>query len=118
MPSVAEFKARRDVPVIVANKFGLVTYVNHKFQEYYGWSEIDLLGKPLTTIIPQALHDAHNLGFSRFLITKTPTLLGKTLSLKIVTKDGKELNAEHCIVADENAGAWEFAATIVLEPGS
>jgi len=112
MPTFAEIRAKQDVPVIAANKQGLVTYINSAFEQAYGWTESDLLGEPLSTIIPKTLHDAHHAGFSRFIHTEKPTLLGKNLPLKIVTKTGQEIEAEHCIVADKVNGEWAFAATI------
>jgi PAS domain S-box-containing protein len=116
MDTVAEFKAKKDVPVITADNHGIITYINSRFNDVYGWSEADLVGKPLSTIIPPSLHDAHNLGFSRFMLTGKPTLLGKTLSLKVITHDGVEMDAQHCIIAEQINGDWVFAATI--SPGN
>jgi PAS domain S-box-containing protein len=113
MPSAyEEIKAKQDIPVISANKQGLITYINSAFEKAYGWTEKDLIGEPLATIIPKALHDAHNAGFSRFIHTETPSLLGKKLPLKIMTKAGTEIEAEHCIVAEKQSNDWVFAATI------
>jgi PAS domain S-box-containing protein len=112
MQSIAELKSKQDIPVISMSKQGLVTFINQQFTDTYGWLESDLIGKPLSTIIPVSMRDAHNLGFSRFLLTETATLIGKPLPLKIKLKSGTELDAEHCIIAEKINGEWEFAATI------
>lgn len=102
-------------PVITADQEGVITSINDAFQETFGWSREDLVGKSLTEIIPPYLRDAHNLGFSRFITTEKPTLLGQPLSLKILMKDGREVDAIHLITAQRANGQLSFAATITLE---
>jgi PAS domain S-box-containing protein len=109
---LAELRLRTDVPVISADHHGFITAINDRFHEAYGWAMSDLVGKPLTTIIPRRFQDAHHSGFSRFLTTGIPTLLGQPLDLVIVTRDGSELVAEHLIVATEKDERWEFAAIV------
>ncbi len=109
---VAELRLRTDVPVISADHRGYITWINDRFSEAYGWTEADLVGRPLPTIIPRRFHDAHHSGFSRFLTTETPVILGQSFELVIVTKDGRELVAEHHIVGSRAGSRWEFAAMI------
>jgi PAS domain S-box-containing protein len=109
---IEQVQARTDVPVISVDHRGYVTAINDRFREAYGWEAADLVGRPLSTIIPTVFHEAHHLGFSRFLATGQPTLLEQPLQLKIVARDGREQVAEHYIVAEERDGAWAFAAMI------
>lgn len=109
---VEEVQARTDVPVITVDQHGFVVAVNAGFTEAYGWEAADLVGGPLSRIIPGVFHDAHRLGFARFLVTGQPTILEQPLQLKIVAKDGRELEAEHYIIAEQHDGAWAFAGTI------
>ncbi len=110
--TIDEMKRETDLPVVIADCEGFITYVNESFQLVFGWNSDEILGKTLTTIIPRTLHDAHNLGFSRFLLTGTPTLLGQSLNLKAVSKDGKEFDAEHYIIAEHQEDQWTFGAMI------
>ena len=110
--TIDEMKRETDLPVVIADHEGFITYVNEAFQLVFGWNSEEIPGKTLTTIIPRTLHDAHNLGFSRFLLTGTPTLLGQPLNLKAVTKDGKEFEAEHYIIAEHQGDQWGFGAMI------
>jgi PAS domain S-box-containing protein len=114
MTTIDELKARADVPVLLADRHGLITYVNGRFEDVFGWSAAEILGKPLTTVIPKHLHDSHHLGFSRFLATGKPTLLNQSLTLKAVRKDGREFDSEHFIVAEKLDGHWVFGA--ILHP--
>lgn len=103
---------RTDVPVVEADHQGLITHVNARFEEVFRWRREEILGKPLTVLIPPILRDAHHLGFSRFLTTGHPTLLNRPLKLKAVSKDGREFDAEHFIAARQCDGQWVFCASI------
>ncbi len=101
-----------DVPVIVANQEGNVVDVNMHFENVFGWSVQEILGQPLTVILPAIFQDSHNLGFARFTATGNSTILNHPLLLKAVTKDGRELESEHFIIAEKQEGQWLFAATL------
>lgn len=66
----SDLRHRQDVPVITADQRGYITSVNAQFETTYGWSEADLLGKPLPTIIPPRFHDAQE---------QVPTLLAASV---------------------------------------
>lgn len=103
------------MPVVAIDHNSFFKHVNDAFEKQYGWSKADLIGKSITEIIPTYLRDSHQIGFSRFIITEQPTLLGKHLPLKILYKDGKVENAEHYIVGKKINGNWQFAASIVAK---
>lgn len=110
--TLQEMKRETTVPVILADERGTVVYVNKAFEAVFGWSQDEIAGKPLTVVIPRALRDAHHLGFSRFLSTGEPTLLGRPLRLMAMDKSGREFECEHVIVAEKTEGRWMFAATL------
>ncbi|MBI4370346.1 MAG: PAS domain S-box protein [Elusimicrobia bacterium] len=112
MKTIAEIKNEKKLPAVVVDTLGTITFANSVFVKVFGWKIHDIIGKPLTTIIPKNLHDAHQLGFSRFLTTGTPTLLNEPLKLKALLKDGTVIDAEHFIVAEKINNEWTFAATI------
>ena len=109
---IEELRREAGVPVIAANSEGFITAINDAFREAYGWDAADLVGRPLTTIIPPGFHDAHHLGFARFLTTGQPTILDQPLTLDVVRKDGRVVPAVHRILAERVGGAWTFAASI------
>lgn len=110
--NISALKLQNDVPIIMSDDHSMVTFINKKFEETYLWSSTMLIGKSLLTIIPPALHDAHTMGFSRFITTETPTLLGKALQLSILKADGSECTALHTIYGEKIEGKWIFLATI------
>lgn len=110
--TIDELRRDPELPVISADASGYITAINDRFRDAYGWEPADLIGQPLTTIIPRKFHEAHHLGFARFLSTGAPTVLGQPLALHVMTKDGRELSAEHFILAERNDGAWTFVASL------
>jgi PAS domain-containing protein len=112
MSKIEELKSDNRMPVIIVDDGGVITHVNSCFEATYGWKMEELLGKILTVVIPLALRDAHNLGFSRFLVTDKPTLLDQPLDLKILKGDGTEQSASHLIIAEKQDGKWIFGAMI------
>ena len=112
MRTIEEMRGETGVPSVIADHQGVITYVNGRFEAVFGWRAQEIIGKSLATIIPPNLHDAHHLGFSRFLTTGKPTLLNQPLKLRAVTKAGREFDAEHIIIAEQKDGQWIFGATI------
>ncbi|KGP64389.1 hypothetical protein EP47_11480 [Legionella norrlandica] len=109
---ISEMIVQEDIPAITINEEGIITQINERFQKVYGWEKQNLIGNPLFIIIPEEFHTAHDIGFSRFLKTEKPTLLGKPLALSIRHATGGTLPAEHTIYGEKNEGKWIFGALI------
>ncbi|GAC1499406.1 MAG: PAS domain S-box protein [Candidatus Saccharimonadales bacterium] len=112
--SVGEILEIRDIPAVAITRQGLFFYINEAFTHAYGWRTNDLIGQPVTKIMPENYRDAHNLGFSSFLNTEVATISGQPLNLAILYKDGTVNDAEHYILGEKIKNDWQFAATIEL----
>ena len=110
--TVEQMRKETAIPVVITDHRGIIIHVNKPFEALFGWTAREILGKTVTKIIPSQLHDAHNLGFSRFVTTGKPTLLGKPLKLRAIGKSGHEFDAEHFLAAEKQQGQWIFGATI------
>ena len=108
-----EFINEKNVPIIFANYDGLITAVNQPFEETFLWPAEKLVGQPLTNIIPESLHDSHNMGFSKYMVSGQPTLLHTPLELKILLGNGEIIGAEHFIVDLKDHGKELVAAKII-----
>lgn len=97
---------------VVADMNGIVLHVTRSFCAAFGWQKKELIGQPITTFIPPAFHDAHQMGFSRFLSTGQPAILDTALDLEIVTGDGRTILAEHFIFRETLEGKPVLAARI------
>lgn len=103
------------LPAVAIDHRSVFTMINRAFTETYGWEESELLGQSVTMIMPEHMRDAHTVGFSRFLSTEQPSLLGKPLPLEVYCRDKRTVSAEHYIVGEKHQGTWRFAATITPE---
>ncbi|MDL2363229.1 MAG: PAS domain S-box protein [Patescibacteria group bacterium] len=101
-----------DVPVVAIDQESIFTFVNGAFEEEYGWTSEDLIGKPVTEIMPSHMRSGHNVGFARFLTTETSELLGKPLPLSVRYKNGSEKLSDHFILSEKKDGRWRFSAII------
>ncbi len=117
MKTIEDVRGQKEVPMLIADQSGAVAEVNASFTAVFGWEASEVIGQSLSVIIPKHLRDAHNLGFSRFLTTGMPTLLGRPITLRAVTKEGLEFDAEHVIIAEKIGENWHFGATIRPLPG-
>lgn len=111
-PPSIEALQNSDKPFVLADAEGLVTAINQVFEDTYGWTIDDLKGQTLNRILPSSFHMAHQLGFSRYLITEKSTILAHPLQLKTICSDGREVMSEHFIVAERRGDSWVFGATI------
>lgn len=99
-------------PVVIVDAQGIITYINQAFIDVYGWTKEEALGQALTIIIPDELHDAHHMGFSRFITTGEPKIMHTPLSLKARNKAGEVFDAEHYILGEKVDGEWVIAASV------
>nr|RNJ65960.1 MAG: PAS domain S-box protein [Leptolyngbya sp. IPPAS B-1204] len=111
MKTIEQLKQETQVPVIVVDEQGFITYINQCFQETYLW-DTELIGKTLLDVIPTSFHDAHNLGFSRFSMTEKSNILDHPINAKVITKDGRAVWSEHWLIAEQLEGTWWFGATL------
>ena len=112
--NMEEFGLDEAKPLVMSDEAGVIVDINDEFPKLFLWNRDELIGEPLLKIIPPNLHDAHNLGFSRFISTEEPTLLDKPLKLAAVNKNGEQFVAMHLIRAKKHDGRWFFAANIYI----
>ena len=67
---------------------------NKSAQTIFGYTEEEALGKSLTIIIPERYRDAHKKGLERVNSTGETRIIGKTVELVGMRKDGSEFSLE------------------------
>src|SRR5207247_8093340 len=55
--------------IVSADKRGHITYLNPGAERIFGYAARDVIGSPLTLLMPKRFHDAHRQGLARFLTT-------------------------------------------------
>jgi PAS domain S-box-containing protein len=81
--------------IISIDEAGLVREFNRAAEQIFGFSTAEMLGKPLTAIIPERLRDQHIAGLQRYLATGQRHLpRWQNIELPGLTKDGREFPLE------------------------
>lgn len=83
---------RRATPAsVVADDANRIIFVNRAAGELLGWAPEALVGQRLTVLIPPELREAHLAGFSRLQVTGEPRILGSTVQVPALRRDGSRL---------------------------
>jgi PAS domain S-box-containing protein len=68
---------------------------NAKAEETFGWSRADIVGRSLSsTLIPPGYREAHERGFMKYLETGEGPVLGQTIEITAMHRDGHEFPVE------------------------
>jgi len=105
-----------DAPFVLADNNGNVLAVNAAFVVVYGWKPDELIGQPITLILPESFRMSHQLGFYGSQSTERSQVLGHPLRLATICRDGSEIISEHFIVAEKGEAGWRFGATLTPLP--
>ncbi len=78
--------------VIVINAENIITLWNPKAEEIFGWETDEVVGKSLSNVIvPERYREGHEKGMQRYLSTRQPHILNRTLELSACSKNKKEI---------------------------
>ncbi len=100
--------------IISANSAGDIVYWNRGARAIFGYEEGEVLGKPLTLLMPEQYRESHRRGLERMLTTGETHVIGKTVELQGLRKDGAEFPLELSI-AMWKAGEDTFYSGIVRD---
>ena len=80
--------------IIVADQHGYIASWNHAASAMFQYSPDEVLGKPLTILMPMRYREAHEMGVERMRTGGQSKLMGKVVSLHGLRKDGREFPIE------------------------
>jgi PAS domain S-box-containing protein len=80
--------------IISATSGGKIIEWNKGAQAIFGYSKEEALGQSLVSLMPERFRDGHQKGLDRFQSTAEPRLIGKTVELQGLRKDGSEFPLE------------------------
>ncbi|MBT5037940.1 MAG: PAS domain S-box protein, partial [Rhodospirillaceae bacterium] len=80
--------------IICADEYGKVVLWNPVAEKMLGHSAEDMIGEPLTAIIPERFRDGHEAGIKRLRMNGEQRVIGHSVELHALHKDGHEIPIE------------------------
>jgi PAS domain S-box-containing protein len=90
--------------IISADSSGCIISWNQGAQRIFGYAEEEVVGKPLTLIMPDRYRGPHESGLTRLRLTGQSEVIGKTLELPGLRRDGSEFPLELSLAAWSRGG--------------
>src|SRR2546426_2780660 len=100
--------------IVSADEQGRIIYFNRGAERMFGHPAADAVGRPLTLLMPERFRESHRAGFQRFLSTGRSLIIGQTLELTALTRDGHEFPIELSI-AHWTTGRGRFFTAILRD---
>ena len=104
--------------VVVGDRTGRVVYANRAAEALLRWPPGELVGKPLTAFIPPALRGKHTAGFNRHRATRSARILGRTIRVPALRRDGVEIRVELTLEAHRGGAGAEWYVGTLREVGA
>ncbi|WP_037854937.1 SpoIIE family protein phosphatase [Streptomyces sp. NRRL S-340] len=101
------------VPTIAADERNVIIAANTAAADLFGRHPDDLLGQPLTMLMPEHLRRRHTGSFTSLLLTGQPRILGRSVPLPALHRDGRLIPIRLFIQTQETAdGRTVFVAQL------
>lgn len=98
--------------IVLADHRGIIISWNASAERLFGYLEEEVLGQPLTMLMPDRYRKSHQGGIQRFHSTGTPHVIGKTVELCGLRKDGHEFPLELSLATWKSAQGTFFSGII------
>ncbi len=98
--------------IVSADSQGNIVYFNPGAEATFGFRAAEVVGRPLTLLMPERFHDDHRRGLARFLSTGLGNVIGKTVELVGRRKDGGEFPMDLSLAAWQTAEGSFFTGII------
>ena len=98
--------------IITIDSEGRVLLWNDHAAELFGRTSDEMLGRPLTAIIPERFREQHHSGIHRVVETGETHVIGSTAELTGLTRDGVEFPIELSLAQWSNNGNTYFSGIV------
>jgi PAS domain S-box-containing protein len=91
-----DFSLLESVPdaMVVADRDGVIRYVNGVAEQLFGWRRDELVGKPVEVLLPARFRQMHGIYRSGYQAAPRTRPMGLGLDLRGLRRDGEEFPAE------------------------
>jgi PAS domain S-box-containing protein len=84
--------------LLLADAHGRICMSNKALDEMMGYENLELVGKPVETLIPKPYHDIYTLWKEDYLHAPQPRQMGSGIELEALRKDGKRFPIDASLV--------------------
>ncbi len=98
--------------IVSVDSHGIVTMWNAMAASMFGYSADEMVGEHLTVIIPERFRGGHVEGISRVVAGGERHVIGRTVELAGLHRDGREFPIELSLAAWNNNGEMAFSGII------
>jgi diguanylate cyclase (GGDEF)-like protein/PAS domain S-box-containing protein len=109
-----DFAAAMNFALIVVDSRGDIRFANTAFCSLFGYATDEILGRPVTVIIPERMRGAHTVGMSNAAAGAKPSRCGKAVEVSALKRDGTEFPIE-ITVSTWNAGDGFWAGAAIKD---
>jgi hemerythrin-like metal-binding protein/PAS domain S-box-containing protein len=100
------------VAIVAVDQKGLIISWNNGASIIFGYSKDEILGMPVLKIMPEHYREAHKTGFQQAQTSENYNIVGKTIEIFGLRKDGEEFPIELSIGVWEQDNSKYFSAII------
>jgi PAS domain S-box-containing protein len=98
--------------IVVADEHGYIVSWNDAASRMFGYTLTEVLGKPLTILMPMRYREAHEMGVERMRTTGQSKLMGRVIALHGLRKDGNEFPIELSLATWTGQGGSFYSGII------
>lgn len=98
--------------VICIDTLGKIVYWNHASQQIFGYTYDEVIGKPVSLIIPAKVHGEHQKALERLAESKKSKFPGKTIEADGTRKDGSSFPLEVSVAKWSNNNEYYFTGIL------
>ncbi|MBA2441968.1 MAG: PAS domain S-box protein, partial [Rubrobacter sp.] len=98
--------------IVTASADGLIRSFNPGAEQSFGYAAAEVLGRPLGTLMPERFREPHARGMRRYLQTGEARVIGGTVELAGLRKDGAEFPLELSLNEMNEGGERLFVGVI------
>ncbi len=97
---------------LTSDSAGVLVGWNRGAEAIFGYAESEILGQPMTLLMPSRFHDPHRAGVARVAAGGPDHVLGRVVELYGLRKDGSEFPLELSLAKWASAGGWFFTGIV------
>ena len=98
--------------IVGGDSDGLIVFWNPAAEQLFGYSESEVLGQPLTLLMPERFHAGHRAGLTASVAREGIPPPGRMVEIQALRRDGSEFPAELSLSSWRDGGAVYFTGVL------